>query len=136
MKEEKHDEILKEVQDEVETALKDRKGLLAHQRRLAFLLSLGAANLIESYFHHLNIIKEGSKIDHSWFKRKKQSIFEKLEKQITSPISSIGNINAIIDIVIKIEEKRDDIAYGAPSTENALQEKINLFYELRRILKC
>jgi len=136
MKEEKHDEILKEVQDEVETALKDRKGLLAHQRRLAFLLSLGAANLIESYFHRLNIIKEGSKIDHSWFKRKKQSIFEKLEKQITSPISSIGNINAIIDIVIKIEEKRDDIAYGAPSTENALQEKINLFYELRRILKC
>ena len=136
MKEEKHDEILKEVQDEVETALKDRKGLLAHQRRLAFLLSLGAANLIESYFHRLNIIKEGSKIDHSWFKRKKQSIFEKLEKQITSPISSIGNINAIINIVIKIEEKRDDIAYGAPSTENALQEKINLFYELRRILKC
>src|SRR3989338_1871833 len=130
MKEEKHDEILKEVQDEVETALKDRKGLLAHQRRLAFLLSLGAANLIESYFNRLNIIKEGSKIDHSWFKRKKQSIFEKLEKQITSPISSIGNINAIIDIVIKIEEKRDDIAYGAPSTENALQEKINLFYEL------
>ena len=114
MKEEKHDEILKEVQDEVETALKDRKGLLAHQRRLAFLLSLGAANLIESYFNRLNIIKEGSKIDHSWFKRKKQSIFEKLEKQITSPISSIGNINAIIDIVIKIEEKRDDIAYGAP----------------------
>lgn len=136
MREEKHDEILKEVQDEIEAALKDKRGLLAHQRRLAFLLSLGAANLIETYFHRLNIIKEGSKIDHSWFKRKKQSIFEKIEKQITSPISSIGNINTVIDIAIRIEEKRDDIAYGAPSTEKALQEKINLFHELRGILKC
>ena len=46
MKKEKYGEILKEVLDEIETALKDKRGLLAHQRRLAFSLSLGAETLL------------------------------------------------------------------------------------------
>ena len=33
--------IIKEVIDEIESALKDTKGIIAHQRRLAFSLSLG-----------------------------------------------------------------------------------------------
>ena len=61
---EKHEEVLKEVIDEVESALKDGRGLVAHQRRLAFSLSLGAITLLEIRFHKLGIIKEGSKIDH------------------------------------------------------------------------
>lgn len=42
----------------------------------------------------------------------------------------------MIIIAIKIEEKRDDIAYGAPTTEKILQEKINLFFELKKLVKC
>lgn len=136
MRKEKHEEILKEVLDEVETALKDKRGLLAHQRRLAFSLSLGAANLLELYFHKIDIIKEGSKINHLWFKRKKEKVLEQLQKQIVSPINSVVNIDKIVEIAIKIEEKRDDLAYGAPATEKILQEKINLFFELKKMLKC
>lgn len=136
MKEEKHQEILKEVLDEVETALKDGRGLLVHQRRLAFSLSLGASNLIELYFHKLDVIKEGSKINHMWFKSKEEKIYENIQKQVTAPLSSIPNINKIIDIARKIEEKRDDLAYGAPSSEEILQEKINLFFELKKLVKC
>ena len=136
MKKEKHDETLKEVLDEIESALKDKRGLLAHQRRLAFSLSLGAVNILEIYLHNLDIIKEGSKIDHRWFKRKEQTILEQLQKQVVSPINSIENIKKIIEIISKIEEKRDDLAYGAPATEKTLQEKINLFFELKRITKC
>jgi len=136
MRKEKHEETLKEVLDEIETALKDGRGLTAHQRRLAFSLSLGASNLLESYFHKLNIIKEGSKINHLWFKRKKEKILEALQKQVISPINSIENINEIIDIIIKIEEKRDDLAYGAPASEKILQDKINLFFKLKDLLKC
>ena len=51
MKEERHIETLKEVLDEIETALKDVRGRVSHQRRLAFSLSLGVVNLIELYFH-------------------------------------------------------------------------------------
>lgn len=127
---------MKEVLDEIELALKDKRGLVSHQRRLAFLISLGAVNLLELYLHKINVIKEGSKINHLWFKFKKEKIFEQLQKQITSPIKSISNIDKIVDLLIKIEEKRDDLAYGAPSKENILQKKINLYFELIKLLKC
>lgn len=136
MKTEKHEEILKEVLDEIESALKNNKGLLAHQRRLAFVLSLGAVNLLEMFLHKLDIIKEGSKIDHRWFKKKEETILEQIQKQIISPINSLNNLKEIIKLISKIEEKRDDLAYGAPSTEKVLQEKINLFFELKELTKC
>lgn len=136
MKKEKLEESLKEVLDEIETALKDQKGLIAHQRRLAFSLSLGATVLLELYLHKLSIIKEGSKINHTWFKRKKENILEILQNQITSPTSSVPDIDKILDLIIKIEEKIDDLAYGAPADEKILQEKINLFFELKGAIKC
>ena len=136
MRKETHDEVVKEVLDEVEQALKDRNGLLFHQRRLAFSLSLGAENFLELHFHNLNIMKEGSKIDHRWFKKNKKNILEQLQKQIISPIESVENIKQIIELISEIEHKRDDLAYGAPSTEKILQEKINLFFKLKKLLKC
>lgn len=136
MLKEKHEEALNEVKEEIENALKDKRGLLFHQRRLAFLLSLGMANIIELYFHKLDLIKGGSKINHLWFKKTKEKIKERLQEQIVSPIDSIQCIEEIIEIASKIEEKRDNLAYGAPSTEKILQEKINLFFELRRITTC
>jgi len=136
MKEEKHEEIIKEVLDEIESALKDNRGLVSHQRRLIFSITLGAANLLELYFHKLNIIKEGSIVNHLWFKRKKEKIVKQLQNQVTSPINTIKDINEILEIIIKIEEKRDDIAYGSPTTEKILQEKINLFFKLKKIAKC
>ena len=136
MRIEKHEEILNEVLDEIDASIKDKRGLLVHQRRLAFSISLGAVNLLEMYFHKLYIIKEGSKINHLWFKRKKDKIIEQLQKQITSPINSVDDINKIIDLIIKLEEKRDDLAYGSPASEKILREKINLFFELKKLLKC
>ena len=136
MKEEKHNEILQEVLDEIESASKDKRGLVSHQRRLAFSLSLGAVTILEIYLHKLNVIKESSKINHIWFKRKKQTILEYLQNQITSPINSIENMQEIISLIIKIEEKRDDLAYGSPSTEENIQEKINLFFKLKNLTKC
>ena len=136
MRKERHEEALQEVLDEIETALRDQRGLTAHQRRLSFSLSIGATNLLELYFHKLNIIKEGSIINHQWFKRKESRVFEQLQNQITSPIDSVPKIDDIVKIIIKIEEKRDDLAYGAPATEKILQNKINLFFKLKEIIKC
>jgi len=136
MLEEKHNETLKEVEEEIESALKDEKGLISHQRRLAFSLSLGMSNIIELYFHKNNVIKQGSKINHLWFKKRKENVKTILQNQIISPIESIPEIDKIIEIATKIEEKRDDLAYGAPTSEKILQEKINLFLELRSITKC
>ncbi|MBI3036785.1 hypothetical protein HYY73_03485 [Candidatus Woesearchaeota archaeon] len=136
MKQERHEETLNEVLDEIETALKDARGLLTHQRRLAFSLSLGAVNLLELHFHKLGIIKEGSKINHTWFKKGKNNVLELLQNQITSPLNSLPDVEQIVELVIQIEEKRDDLAYGAPATEQILQEKINLFFELKKVVQC
>lgn len=136
MKEEKHQEILKEVLEEIETAVKDSRGLAAHQRRLAFVISLGATTLLELYFHQLKIIKEGAKINHLWLRKKKETIKESLQKQIISPIDMIENIEAILDLAISLEEKRDDLAYGAIAEEKILKEKVNLFFQLKVMVKC
>ena len=136
MRKEKLEESLNEVLDEIDISLKDIRGLTAHQRRLAFSLSLGATVLLELYLNRLSIIKEGSKINHTWFKKKKENVLEILQNQITSPTSSVSNIDVILDLIIKIEEKRDDLAYGAPADEKVLQEKINLFFELKGVVRC
>jgi len=136
MRQEKHQEVLNEVLDEIESALNDERGLVSHQRRLAFSLSLGAITILEIYFHKLDVLKESSKINHIWFKRKKETIFEYLSNQIVSPIKNIENLDKIVDLITKIEEKRDDLAYGSPSSEGVLQEKINLFFELKKLVKC
>ena len=136
MREERHLETLNEVLDEIAVALKDSRGLVAHQRRLAFSLSLGTATLIELYFHRQKIIKEGSKINHEWFKRKKENVLLQLQQQVISPLSAFPEFAEILALAIKIEEKRDDLAYGAPASEKILQEKINLFFKLKELVKC
>ncbi|MAF35674.1 hypothetical protein CL622_00975 [archaeon] len=133
---EKHEQIIQEVLDEIDSALKDSKGLVAHQRRLAFTLSLGAENLLELYFHKQNIMKGGAKLDHRWFKRKKESIFNQLSNQITTPITSVKDLDKFVLLICKIEDNRDELAYGSPTTDIILQKKINLFFELKKVLKC
>ena len=54
--ENKNTEIIKEVMDEIDSALKDPNGINSHQRRIAFSLSLGVVFLIEEYFITVVII--------------------------------------------------------------------------------
>ena len=136
MKDEKHNEIIREVIDEIESATKDTRGLVFHQRRLAFSLSLGAVNLLELYLHKHDILKVGLKIDHRWFSRKKERIIEEIEKRTTSKVTDLENFPKIINLMILIEEKRNELAYGSPVPEDLLRNKINLFFELRRLTKC
>lgn len=136
MKKEKLELGLKEVLDEINTALKDSRGLVSHQRRLAFSLSLGASILLELYLQNLDVIKEGAKINHLWFKKKKENTLKILQNQIVPPIDSVKDIKNITDLIINIESKRDEIAYGSPVSEEILQKKINLFFKLKEMVKC
>lgn len=134
MRIEKHIESLKEVLDEIESALKDPEGLLKHQRRLAVMLSLGISELIEIYFHKLGIMKSGSRIKHTLFRKK--DVKEKLSNQIVVPSDNVKNLDEILNIAKSIEEKRDDMFYGSPvSAEELLKEKINQFLELENLIE-
>ncbi|MFH0836854.1 MAG: hypothetical protein V1870_01875 [Candidatus Aenigmatarchaeota archaeon] len=131
---EKHLVKLREVLDEIEAALKDKKGVISHQARLGSMISLGVVTLIELYFHKLSVIKEGSNIKHQWLKITDAK--EILSKQITSPIDSIDMIDEILRIADKIEQKRNDITYGSPlNEESILLEQIKLFFEAKKIIE-
>lgn len=124
--------IMDEVLDEIETALKDPKGIGAHQRRLAFLLSLGAVNLIENYLSKINVIKSGAKINHLWLKKKKENVKKLISNLITCPIENVSYIDEFLSIIYELEKERNEIAYGKQVSESTLIEKINLFLELKR----
>jgi len=134
MKTEKHMEALREVLEEIETASKDPRGMSSHQRRLAFSISLGVATLVELYFHRLEIIKPGTLIKHEWFK--KSEIKEILSRQIIKPIEFVNRISDILKISRRIEEKRNQLAYGSPvSEDHILLEEVNSFFEIKRIIE-
>lgn len=126
-----HD-ILVEVLDEIDSSLKDSRGIVVHQRRLAFSLSLGVVVLIENYLLKLNVLKGGAKINHLWFKKNRDNIKKLLSNQITCPIQSINGIDEILDVAFTIEKERNNLAYGKLVSENILKENINLFLKLKK----
>ena len=134
MRLEKHRNALQEVMDEIQTSLEDPKGLVAHQRRLATMLSIGTCELIEIYFHKLGVMKGGGRIKHTMFRRKDSE--DRLSNQIITSLTNIKNIDVIIGLAKIIEAERDNIAYGSPQPhEQLLKAKIEDFLELKRIIE-
>lgn len=134
MRLEKHEEGLKEVLSEIESALEDAQGLTSHQRRLAMMLSLGICELIEIYFHKIGIMKGSARIKHGMFRKGNMEVA--LSNQITAPLKTVKNIERILEIAAIIENSRDDMAYGSPlNEEELLKEKIDEFLEMKKLIE-
>ena len=127
--------IIAEVLDEIDSALKDPKGVQSHQRRLAFSLSLGMVALIEIYLDNLNVLKGGAKINHAWFKKKKENAKRLISNLITCPIENLAEFDGLLDLTFEIENRRNEMAYGNLVDEKVLVKKINLFLELKKKVK-
>jgi len=137
MRYEKHLKTNKEVIDEIKSAMEDSRGISFHQRRLVFMLSLGAANLIEIYLHKQLVIKPGGKIEHQWFKSKKETINNKIEQQLIGPIDALGRMDALVRIAQSLERNRNDLTYGAPvKDEKLLLDRVNKFLELKKLVEA
>ena len=130
----KNKEILDEVNDEIEFSLKDAKGIIAHQRRLAFVLSLGTLTLIENYLDELKVFKSGGTIKHEWLKKKKDNAKKFISNQITCPIEQVKDIDELLDMAYNLEEERNKQAYGKNISEEILKEKLNKFLEFKKKL--
>jgi hypothetical protein len=125
-------EIIQEVLDEIELSLKDPRGLIFHQRRLIFLISIASVALLENYLEKLEVLKKGYKINHLWFKKKKENVKKLMSLIISCPIGEVEKIDEILDIIYGIEKDRNELAYGKTASEETLKEKINLFLELKK----
>ena len=127
--------IVKEVLDEIESALKDSKGLVAHQRRLAFSLSLGVVTLIEGYLDKIGVFKPGAKINHLWLKKNNENVKRLISRQIISPIGNIKNLDRLLGFAYELEKERNELAYGKPVSESILRDKINLFLDFKKVIE-
>lgn len=133
---EKHKLVLSEVNFTIAEALNDQKGLLRHQRSITFMTSLGMQQMVELYFHKLNIIKPGAQIKHEWFGFEERNIRRRLSPVLTKDIAAIPKIQEILYLANKIESDRNEIVYGAPlKNDEKLKEKIDNFLELKNIIE-
>jgi hypothetical protein len=131
MKENKEIDI-DEVAEEIESALTDPKGVLSHQKRLAFCLSEGIKKLIEDYFREQKVLKTGFKIDHRIFKKNKENVKKILSDKITCSIEDLKEIDKLIEVAYEIESKRNDLVYENHSSEEVLNKLINLYLNIKK----
>ncbi len=123
--------IIKETLDEIESALEDSGNLSDHQSRLIFLISSATISLIEEYLIKKQVFKTGGKIKHSWMKKKKENVKSLIENQMITKLENIPEIDRILDLAFKIEDRRNQIAYGKIISEKNLKERIETFLKLK-----
>ena len=125
-------EQIDEVIDEIESALKDPKGISSHQKRLAFCLSLGITELLENYLNKKEVLKKGYRINHQWLKKSKDNLKIILAEKITTSLDKLNKLDKILDIAYQIESKRNELAYGGPVSEDLLKNLIDRFLEIKK----
>lgn len=123
---------LSEVSDEIDSALKDARGITVHQKRLAFCISLGVIEVLESYLKKKNALKKGFKLNHQWFKKKRENVKKILENKVISSLDDLPLLDKILDVCYKVETKRNELAYGSQSHEEILRELINDFLDIKK----
>lgn len=136
MLEERHIEALREVHETIEETIKDSRGFLPRQRRLIAMISLGAAHLVELYFHKLNALKPGMQIKHDWFQSENKRLKVHLIGFLTKKIDNLPKSEKILSLAHEIELKRNELVYGtALKNDLILKEKLDLFLELKKIIE-
>ncbi|MCH7568711.1 MAG: hypothetical protein IIA87_04795 [Nanoarchaeota archaeon] len=121
-----------EVEDEIEGALKDPRGLVVHQKRLAFCLSSGIVNILEDYLKNKGVLKQGVKLNHQWFKKKKENVKSIITEKITTSLDSLVKLDRILDVAYNIESKRNELVYGKKVSEKVLRDLISQYLDLKK----
>lgn len=125
MKIESHQERLKESLDLIKESIE--KGIVKRQRTIGFNTSAASADMLEILLHKKNFIDPGFVLKHEWLKSKNKTI-EKLAFDFPRK-------KEIIDLMFRIEGKRNSLCYGKPQKEEIVQEVINDFNKLKEIFK-
>jgi hypothetical protein len=125
MKIEEHEEAYKEHLKHLNRAIED--GVKENQRNIGYNLSQGSVELLSIYIHKLRLFSDsGDKLDHRIFKSSSLIV-----KRIPF---NFANKKEILDIMRLIEMERNIICYGKRKPEKRVEELINKFNELRKII--
>ena len=121
-----------EIKDEIEAALNDQRGVISHQKRLAFCLSLGIVELLENYIKRNSALKPGIKINHQWFKKNRENVKKILASKITVSLEKLNKLDKILEVAYNIESKRNELAYGKAASEDFLTNLIDQYLEIKK----
>ena len=99
------------------------KGLVDNQRTVGFNASAAAIDLLELYLHKNSLIDPGFIIKHDWF-LSKNKIGEKINFDFPKK-------REIIEIIMRIEDKRIPLCYGRKQKEDVVRSVMEDFNELK-----
>lgn len=125
MKVEDHLRNIKESLDVIEESI--QKGIQERQRNIGFNASVAAAEMLEVYLHKKDLINPGMSIKHEWFnsirnaKERLNFDFDKKEK--------------IIELLNKIEVKRNILCYGKSQPIDDIEEILEYFNEIKSLFE-
>ncbi len=102
-------------------------GLEKYQRTIGFFTSAAMCDMLEIFLHKKNLIDPGSSIKHDWFASAKIAS-ERLP-------FDFSHKRQIIEIMVRIESKRNILCYGKQQKEEYIQEAVDNFNLLVSKLK-
>ncbi|MEK6935928.1 MAG: hypothetical protein AABW67_04005 [Nanoarchaeota archaeon] len=125
MNKESHLRNLKESLTLIEESIE--KGLLERQRTIGFNTSAACADMLEIFLHKKDLIDSGFIIKYDWLKST-----NKIKEKFPFDFS---NKKQIMELILKIEEKRNLLCYSKPQKIEIIQEVLNNFNQLKEIFK-
>jgi len=125
MKAEDHLRNIKESLEVIEESI--QKGIQERQRNIGFNTSVAAAEMLEVYLHKKDLINPGISIKHEWFNSIKNAK-ERLN-------FDFENKEKIIELLNKIELKRNILCYGKIQPIEDTEEILGYFNEIKSLFE-
>ncbi len=123
MRIEEHMNALKEHEENLKLAIE--RGLMKNQRNIGYNASQASVEIFSIHMHKLNLIATGENLDHRIFK----------SKDVDSRIPiDFPNKQKILDLMRKLEEKRNILCYGKGRPESEIKDVIMAYNELKGII--
>lgn len=125
MKIEDHLRNINESLEEIEFAI--QKGIENKQRTIGFNSSVAGVEMLEVYLHKEELINPGTIIKHEWF-----SSVRRANENFSF---DFPDKNKIIELLTKIEEKRNILCYGKKQNITEIKYVLELFYEIKSLFE-
>jgi len=125
MKAEDHLRNIKESLEVIEESI--QKGIQERQRNIGFNTSVAAAEMLEVYLHKKDLINLGLAIKHEWF-----SSIKNAKERLNFDFE---NKEKIIELLNKIELKRNILCYGKIQPIEDTEEILEYFNEIKSLFE-
>jgi len=120
-----HYKNFKQFQEDINEKIRANL-LLERQKIIGFTVSEASTNLLEYYFHKLNLISPGFQVNHNFFSSEKRA--ERM-LDFEFPLKT-----KIIPILVKIEELRDLLCYGKEKKVDKVQEGLTALQKMKELI--